>query len=117
MSKTPVTEYREERYSWANDVRLDGPGSTAPHTIEPGVFALWLEDGVPVFCEFRCPCGCGAFCPTYLTNKEGNIEPGHPRWTYSPGPTLTPSIRYLGGCKSHFNITNGKVVMHGDSGK
>lgn len=111
-------KYTEERYDWANNHRLDGPGSgVAPEAVKSGIFALWLEDGVPVFCEFRCPCGCMATCPTYLANKEGNVGPGHPRWTYSPGPTLSPSIRYLGGCKAHFNITNGEAIMHGDSGR
>lgn len=31
--------------------------------------------------------------------------------------TLSPSVRYTGGCKAHFNITDGKTVMHGDSGR
>lgn len=118
----PIIEYTETRYRWADNVRIDGPGSRiSDETVAPGIFALWLkEDGTPTFCDFRCPCGCGAECQTYLANSGDSWPPPGQRWTYSKGlngPTLTPSIRYLSGCKAHFNITDGKVVMHGDSGK
>lgn len=103
---SPITEYREERHPFGAD--------NLPLAPPPGVMWVFMENGVPVSVDFRCPCGCGSSCYTVL---RGN----HPqRWDYSlgpNGPTLTPSIRYLGGCKAHFNITDGKVIMHGDSGK
>jgi len=82
----------------------------------PPVGVLWVfeENGEPEAVDFLCPCGCGH--STY-TPLNGN----HPqRWTYSKGPngpTLTPSIRWTGGCRAHFNITDGRVVWHSDSGK
>lgn len=102
----PITQYREERH----DFGAEG----LPPFPAPGVMWVFIENGEPVAVEFLCPCGCGR---TRYTPLRGN----HPhRWEYSQGsngPTLTPSIRCTGGCKTHFNIIDGKVIMHGDSGK
>lgn len=106
----PISSYVEERHE------LGEPG--LPATPPSGVMWLFTEIGQPdpldakiVAVEFLCPCGCGSSCYTPL-------EGPHPHcWSYSPGPTLTPSIRFLGGCKAHFNITNGKTVIHADSGR
>jgi len=76
-----------------------------------------FSGGVAVMCEYLCPCGCGARCPTFFQTEARKRTPERHLWDYSPGPTLTPSVRHTGGCKSHYNITNGKVVMHADSGK
>lgn len=102
----PITEYREERHPFG--------AAGLPDVVPSGVMWVFMEDGQPVAVDFRCPCGCGASCYTPLRMN-------HPqRWDYSQGPngpTLTPSIRYLGGCKAHFFITDGKAVMCGDSGE
>ena len=91
----------------------DDAGSLTP---EPGVMTVITENGVPVMVNFLCPCGCGMECPTHV------VEPGKPRpprrWVYSPGPTLSPSIRWVGNtCHAHFKITDGKVDFSEDSGR
>jgi len=82
-----------------------------PSDLKPGDF--WLmeeEDGSVVAVDFLCPCGCGAECYTPVVPKD---QPRNRQtWEYEPGPTLTPSIQFTGGCRSHFNITNGEAVMH-----
>ena len=97
-----IESYTEERIEHGTD----RPAPT------PGVMQVIYKNGVPYAVDFICPCGCGSSCYTPL--KASNREPS---WAYSPGPTLTPSIRWTGGCKAHFNITDGKTIIHGDSGK
>lgn len=87
----------------------------------PGVMQVYKdENGIPLMVDFLCPCGCGNTCPTHLVTP-GQVKQANDRhWNYSLdslGPSLSPSIRYLSGCKSHFNIVDGKVYMHTDSGK
>lgn len=98
--------YIEERHPFA----AEGLDRNPPH----GVMWVFVEDDKVVSVDFLCPCGCGHSCYTPLGLN-------HPRrWEYEQGkngPTLRPSIRYTGGCKAHFTITDGKVQMHGDSGK
>lgn len=75
------------------------------------------ENGVPYMIDFLCPCGCGSKCPIHL------VPPGEQhkerRWEFDAATLkLTPSVRFLSGCKAHFNIEDGGVVkMHDDSGK
>lgn len=104
----PITEYSEERYEF---------GCVDPGNPAPGVMQVYYEDGIPSMVDFLCPCGCGSTCPIHLQHPNYSGTGGCPRWAYSAGPTLTPSIRFLSGCKAHFNITNGKVLIHADSGK
>lgn len=114
---TPITEYREESY------QADGDGCwpvAANRPLEPGIIRVLYVNGVPGMCEFLCPCGCESPCLALFPTAEQQRTPHRPLWNFakgSHGPTISPSIRYLGGCKAHFNITDGKVVMHGDSGK
>lgn len=70
--------------------------------------------------SFLCPCGCGSECYTPVTDADKGEPKTERHWLFSSKDgkvTLSPSIRYTGGCKAHFNITDGKAVMHGDSGK
>lgn len=85
--------------------------------LRPGSFWAYIEDSKVVAVDFLCPCGCGHSCYTPVTDANQGQAKTERHWLYSSGPTLSPSIRYLGGCKAHFNITNGRAVMHGDSGK
>lgn len=85
--------------------------------LEPGVMLVMVEGDVVQAVDFLCPCGCGAECYTPIVGPERPRKSNRPIWDYAPGPTLSPSIRFTGGCKAHFNITNGKTVWHGDSGK
>lgn len=107
-----ITEYKEVRKPYPSDKGIQP---------KPGEIFVYLHDEIPQAVDFICPCGCGSECYTPLvtperTRKEGN----RPIWDFSRGPngiTITPSIRYTGGCKAHFNITDGKVIIHADSGK
>lgn len=104
-----IESYTEQRHKFG-----EAP-STAP---EPGVmWVLTEDDGSVSAVNFRCPCGCGSECYTPVTDATKGQPKTERHWLYSEGPTLSPSIRYMGGCKAHFNITNGKSIMHGDSGK
>lgn len=102
----PISQYVEQKIDFGK----------APQTgPKPGEFWTFVEDGKVMAVNFICPCGCGHECYTPVTLENEPKQDRH--WVYSAGPTLTPSIRYLSGCKAHFNITNGKPVMHADSGK
>lgn len=82
---------------------------------------LVISDGNGVCAvDFLCPCGCGSECYTPVTDATKGQPKTERHWLFSRGPngvTLTPSIRYLGGCKAHFNITDGRAMIHGDSGR
>ena len=109
-------KYREVRY----DANADGCWPVTPIPIEPGVMNVLYKDNIPIMCEYLCPCGCGMPHPMYFETSTLKRSPNRHLWNYSlgpNGPTLTPSVRCLSGCKSHYNITNGEVIMHGDSGK
>lgn len=102
-----TSEYTEERHPF-------GKSDNLPHSPPPGVMWVFEENGQVVAVDFLCPCGCGSSCYTPMHQN-------HPRcWSYEKGPngpTIRPSIRYTGGCKAHFTITDGKVQMHEDSGR
>jgi hypothetical protein len=103
-----ILEYTEERHDW---------GESGEGKPPPGVMWVYYCLNEPKMVDFLCPCGCGNTCPTHLTTPDRPKQPNDRRWNYSPGPTLSPSIRWTGGCKAHFTITGGKVTMHEDSGK
>lgn len=110
---TPIASYHEERVA---DVIPDG------FQLTPGVLLAieGRESGHVHNVYFHCPCGCGGDLTLPVTDKDKG-EAKHPhRWHYSRGPhgpTVEPSVRHLDGCKAHYNITDGKTVIHGDSGK
>jgi hypothetical protein len=103
-----ITEYRPViKNGWLKEDEVVPPGE------------LWVlrdPDGKLHAVTFRCPCGCGSECYTpVVPSGEPKAER---RWIFDEATTtITPSIRYTGGCKAHFNITNGKTVMHADSGR
>lgn len=104
-----------ERYT---EVRHLFGSADVPEQIPSGVMLVLVnEQGVPQAVNFLCPCGCGNECYTPLTTPERPRKDNRPIWDYESGPTIKPSIRYTGGCKSHFTITDGEVSMHSDSGK
>ncbi len=86
--------------------------------VPPG--EIWIfhhpDDGKLEAVDFICPCGCGNHVWTPVTPMSEPKQEHH--WQFDEKTTTVfPSIRWLSGCKAHFNITNGKVVWHGDSGK
>lgn len=107
--RVPILEYKQTILTaWLpHEARYSPP---------PGEFWTFIVNGVLHAVCFRCPCGCGAECYTPVTPKSEPKQEHY--WQYDQvSMTITPSIRYLNGCKAHFNITNGKIVFHGDSGK
>jgi hypothetical protein len=56
----------------------------------------------------RCPCGCGALIHLSLLKTDS------PRWTLQMGPKARPSIHpsfwRTTGCRSHFILSNGRVL-------
>lgn len=103
------------------EVRIDADaeGCWNPPPLEPGVMQVLYVDGIPEMCNYLCPCGCGTPCPTYFVTYKRKREPDSQRhlWDFSQGPNgpnLSPSVKHTGGCRSHYNITDGKTVMHDD---
>lgn len=104
-----IHEYTETRIPFGN-IPVDA-------RVNPGEFWTMVDAGKVVAVTFLCPCGCGSECYTPVTDATAGGVKSERHWLYSAGPTLSPSIRYTGGCKAHFNIENGKTVFHGDSGQ
>lgn len=106
--KQPIERYTEKRVEFGK----------ADEKLEPGVMLVMVENDVVQAVDFLCPCGCGSECYTpILQPGQQRKKVQRPIWDYSPGPTISPSIRFTGGCKAHFNITNGEVIVHSDSGR
>lgn len=93
-----------------------------PSDMEPGVLYVDVRMGTPEVVYLLCPCGCGQGSlrlPVGDGVKPHRTAVTAHTWLYRSdknGPTLEPSIRDVGGCKAHFNITDGQVVWHADSG-
>lgn len=106
-----ITEYIEQVHNFPH---TDG----SPKDNE---FWVLLSDGRAQAVTFRCPCGCGSECYTPVTDATKGQVKSPREWLFSREadgkPTLSPSIRYLGGCKAHFNITGLRTIIHADSGK
>lgn len=104
-----IAEYKPVRFDrWLNPDERVPPGE------------IWIFhnpiDGQLEGVDFVCPCGCGSRCWTPVTPSDQPKQERH--WQFDEKTTtISPSIRWLSGCKAHFNITNGKTVMHGDSGQ
>jgi hypothetical protein len=94
---------------------------TVPHgPPPPGVIWTICDDDFVVAVTFLCPCNCGTEVYTPVTDATKGQAKIANHWLYSRGDTgvtLSPSIRFTGRCKAHFNIVNGEAVMHGDSGR
>ncbi len=111
---TPIKEYTGKRIEF---------GDNRPEPIL-GEMQIIYKDDIPYAVDFLCPCGCGTTCFTPVCSIVEKQDPNSSQrlkdrcWGFDPNTlTIIPSIRYLSGCKAHFNITNGKVIIHGDSGK
>ena len=64
---------------------------------------------------FQCPCGCGDTIMLSLSAKR------RPSWTvcidWLGRPSLSPSVRQIGGCYSHFWLKQGRLKWCADTGK
>ena len=102
-----IFEYKIENVKFGADNLPPEPPS--------GIMWVFYEGNEVWAVNFMCPCGCGSQTYTPIRKRKHG-----PAWNFKEdkdGPTITPSIRFIGGCKAHFNITNGKTVFHGDSGQ
>ena len=102
-----IESYKEEVHQFGKEFNLP--------KVPAGVMYVFEEDGNVEGVEYLCPCGCDMViytpCHSPKIDRFWEFERG------SNGPTLKPSVRWISGCKAHFNITDGKVIIHGDSGK
>lgn len=90
---------------WSTQVVDEVPSALQPATV-------YVVGGLfPWCCVFLCPCGCGGRC--HLSLVEGHS----PRWRiehHQDGTvTLTPSVLWAGGCRSHFFVRQGRIVWCG----
>lgn len=96
-------------------------GGPDPGPPKPGEMQVFCDErDVPLMVDFLCPCGCGRACATHLLEPGQVKKPNDHHWEFERGPngvTLRPSIRWRGGCKAHFFITDGEAKMCADSGK
>lgn len=108
---TPIFEYKEQIEKYG-EVECD---------VIPGVMVIMEDDkGVVQAVDFLCPCGCGSECFTPIVTPDRPRPQDRPVWDFSRGPngpTLSPSIKFTGGCRAHFHIIDGKTNFCGDSGK
>ncbi len=77
-----------------------------PNNIEPVIIYIIKDGMVADTLVFKCPCGCGNVIHLNLLNDTS------PCWRYKIQKkkiSISPSVRALKGCKSHFWITNGNV--------
>lgn len=92
----------------ANDV-------PARDTLRHGEAVLVSSGRTAKWLSLPCPCGCGV---PYLLSLSPSRRP---RWSVSTDwlarPTVTPSVRRLDGCRSHFWIASGEIHWCSDSGE
>ena len=83
--------------------------------IERGMIYIVQSRGYPKWAYLRCP------CPKQDVIRLSLLESRTPSWRVTldkrQRPTLSPSIRQLDGCYSHFWISSGRVQWCRDSGK
>jgi len=79
-----------------------------PARLPPFHIILAREDGEDWCIGMRCPCGCDQIIELMV------IPEAMPRWDLSLDdkcrPSLSPSIWLKSGCRSHFWLTNGKIL-------
>ncbi len=84
-------------------------GPEWPDDWSPDTIYVQGEDGVDWAAAFVCPCGCRDI--VYL-----NLVPDRrPRWriweSWHGLPGITPSVWRQVKCRSHFIVSNGRVIM------
>src|SRR5580658_6765762 len=92
-----------------------GSASEAIHAAEEreGIVVLCVKEGVIHGAAYLCPCGCGH---VHYARQQGHGE--RPTWiiTLNEGRiTFNPSVRCTSGCKSHFDLVDGKIKWHEDT--
>jgi len=80
-------------------------------TIKNGQFVIVKRKKNPKWAMFSCPCGCGHIVTLALSTDK------FPHWivkSWKGRPTITPSVRVLTGCHSHFWVWRGQVFWCND---
>lgn len=79
-----------------------------PLIIGPDIIYIIGENSMFWMLGFKCPCGCES------TINLNLLEESFPCWNFNIESnyliTLSPSIRRIKGCKSHFFIQKGCVI-------
>lgn len=90
-----------------------------PDVLDPDVMygIVYNPELGPWAVHFQCPCR-DPDCQVHIPISPG-CSVASRAWTMrvcSEGkPTLSPSIRHTGGCRTHFHVTNGEIVWCDDS--
>jgi len=79
-----------------------------PNVVEPGIIYLIQNQGYCWQSVMSCPCGCKS--DLFMNH----VEDFKPNWTHQISEknliTLYPSVDRTVGCKSHFWVTDGKII-------
>lgn len=73
-----------------------------------------MDGGTALY--FLCPCKGHHLCLP-LQSSDHKVKWTHAGGEFFDSVTITPSVRVLDGCKAHFNITDGKIMLHQDNGQ
>lgn len=101
LFKWIVSLFKKEKlytYQFVDDV---------PDKLKSGTVYLVGNQGYIWQCVMLCPCGCKQILYSNL------IEDYDPHWSYNIKEniiSLSPSIDRLVGCRSHFFLTDGKII-------
>jgi hypothetical protein len=83
--------------------------------------AVLVERGRPRLLVLSCPCGCGEQFPINLDPRAGpawrlyreSRDVGAGRWRRRRSLSLFPSVWRETGCRSHYIIWDGRIVLFG----
>jgi hypothetical protein len=123
---------RVDRFGKIERLRFGTDEVTQSKPMQSGVMYIYVKQetigahtlDVPQAVNFLC-------CFTPLTNydvretgdgpvlvpKPHEESKQRPMWEYHETGTIVPSIRYMGGCRAHFNVKDCRVEFCPDSGR
>lgn len=81
--------------------------STLPEELRENTVYVVGENGFQWYCAMSCPCGCGATIHLNLRDDGDVCWRLRSEWS---GATLSPSVRRIVGCRSHFFLTNSRIL-------
>ncbi|TAL64473.1 MAG: hypothetical protein EPN88_10905 [Bacteroidetes bacterium] len=88
------------------------PDNPNPSTLKKNIVYVVGGPNYEKWAYLKCPCGCNDIIMLSLDNKQ------RPSWTIKQDKkgrvTISPSIRKLDGCKSHFMIKKGRLLWSKD---
>lgn len=82
---------------------------------QAGGFTFWWND-TQRYIVFKCPCGCSRVFDLPIREPHTVHQRGWIWDQVGDEPTLTPSIRQLGGCYWHGHLVKGEWRPEPDSG-